>query len=86
MGYVYCTLWILMAVLLFTKFRKKSKVIYVLCIYFLFAGVWWFLNDFLQISMTTGVYGNILRGVSLGMLILLGIKILLEHLGILVLS
>ena len=78
MGYVYSALWFLMAVLLFIRFRKVSRIIYVMCAYFLYAGVWWLCNELIDINLMSGIYGNIFRGVSIGMLILLGLVYFLE--------
>lgn len=78
MGYVYTMLWFVVAVLLFVKFRKESRIVYVLSAYFIFTGFWWLANQFTEADMMSGRYGWVLRGVSLAMLVVLGIIYALE--------
>ena len=76
MGYVYSALWFIIAMLLFFKFRKESKIVYVLSAYFVFAGVWWLLNEMMKLE--SGVFGSVFRAVSLLMLAALGVTYFLE--------
>ena len=78
MGYVYAVLWFVVSALLFVKFRKESRIVYVLSAYFVFTGFWWLANQFTEADLMTGSYGWILRGVSLAMLVVLGIVYVLE--------
>ena len=68
MGYIYSLLWFVTAYILFFRFRKESAVIYILCLYFVFLGVWWLVNQFTSTDMMNGVYGWTLRIVSVGVL------------------
>lgn len=65
MGYVYSGLWFIMAAVLLTKFRKESKMVYVLSVYFAFAGIWWLTDQLVSIDMLYGSYGWVFRAVSL---------------------
>ncbi len=76
MGYVYSALWFMIAVLLFFKFRKESKIVYVLSAYFVFAGVWWLLNEMTKLE--PGVFGSVFRAVSVLMLAVLAVTYFLE--------
>lgn len=78
MGYLYTVLWFLTALLLFVRFRKESRIVYVLSGYFVFLGFWWLANQLLETDLMTGIFGWIFRGVSLLMLIVLGIVYFLE--------
>ena len=80
MGYVYSGLWFIMAVVLLTKFRKESKMVYVLGLYFFFLGVWWLADQLAGVDMLHGVYGWVLRGVSLLAIILSGVVYYYEKL------
>ena len=69
MGYVYSALWVIIALMLFFRFRKENKVVYILSSYFIFLGVWWFLDEYLPgVNLTDGQYVWILRIVSAFML------------------
>lgn len=68
MGFVYAGLWLVLAALLFFRFRSQSKVVYLLTIYFLFLSIWWAVNEFISVDILNGFYGWILRGVSAVML------------------
>ncbi len=71
MGYVYGILWVVLAVLLFFKFRGEGKIIYVLSGYFLIMGVWWTANELVSIDLMGGMYVWIFRGITLAMLLVL---------------
>ena len=65
MGYVYSVLWLIIAVMLFLRFRKENKVVYLLSCYFVFLSVWWFLDPFVHgLNLMDGMYVWILRLVS----------------------
>lgn len=65
MGYVYAVLWLIIAVMLFLRFRKENKVVYLLSVYFIFLSVWWFIDEFVAgLNLMDGMYAWILRGVS----------------------
>lgn len=65
LGYVYSVLWLIIAVMLFLRFRKENKVVYLLSFYFVFLSVWWFLDQFIpRINLMDGMYVWILRLVS----------------------
>lgn len=64
MGYVYSALWFVISIMLIVRFRKESKVVYVLSGYFAFMGCWWLVNQFVEADLLSGVYGWIFRGVS----------------------
>lgn len=78
MGYIYTALWFVVAILLFVRFRKESRIIYVLSGYFFYAGCWWLANQLLEVDLMAGMYGWIFRGISLAMLVLLAIVYLAE--------
>lgn len=78
MGYIYTVLWFITALLLFFKFRKESRIVYVLSGYFIYLGFWWLANQLLEADLMNGIYGWIFRGVSLVMLIILAVVYLLE--------
>ena len=69
MGYVYAGMWFIIAIILIVRFRKESKVIYVLSAYFAVMGCWWLVNEFVSIDLLNGTYGWILRGVSVVVLV-----------------
>ena len=73
MGYVYSGLWFIMAVVLMTKFRKESKMVYVLSAYFIFAGIWWLTDQLAGVDMLYGTYGWIFRAVSVAALVAAGV-------------
>ncbi len=64
MGYVYAGLWLLIAVMLFFRFRKEGKVIIAVSLYFLFLSIWWLANQLIQVDLMSGIYIWILRAVS----------------------
>ena len=69
MGYVYSALWVIISTMLFFRFRKENKVVYILSAYFLFLGVWWFMDEFIKgLNLMDGTYVWILRVVSAVML------------------
>ena len=78
MGYIYTGLWFVAAILLLVRFRKESRIIYVLSGYFFYAGCWWLANQLLEIDLMAGVYGWIFRGISAVMLVALGVVYLTE--------
>lgn len=78
MGYIYTALWFVLAILLFVKFRKESRIIYVLCAYFLYAGGWWLANQLLEVDLMAGVYGWVFRGISVVMLVMLAVVYISE--------
>ena len=62
MGYVYSALWVLIALMLFFRFRKENKVVYVMAVYFIFLGTWWFIDEFVTgINLMEGAYVWVLR-------------------------
>lgn len=71
MNYLYSGLWFVVAVLLFVRFRKEGKVIYLLSGYFVFMGVWWLADAIMAVDLMSGVYGWILRGVSFVVILIL---------------
>ncbi len=71
MGYVYAALWFIVAIILFIRFRKENKVIYLLSLYFLIMGVWWLVNEFVEVDLLSGVYGWIFRCISVAVIIVL---------------
>ena len=76
MGYFYSALWFVIAAVLLVRFRGEGKIIYILSGYFTVMGIWWLANQFVEVDLLSGVYGWILRGLSLAvLLILLGIYI-----------
>ncbi len=71
MGYVYSALWVLIALMLFFRFRKENKVVYVMAVYFIFLGTWWFIDEFVTgINLMEGAYVWVLRIVSAVMLLI----------------
>ncbi len=78
MGYVYSVLWLVIAIMLFFRFRKENKAIYLLSAYFVFLSVWWFLDQFVHgLDLMDGTYVWVLRVVStlaLGVSLLVYIK------------
>ena len=70
MGYVYAGLWVIIAVLLFFRFRRESRSMIPLSLYFVLLGFWWFLNEQVTEDLLRGNYAWILRGVSLLTLLL----------------
>lgn len=64
MNYLYSGVWFIVAVLLYMRFRKESKVIYLLSGYFTFMGIWWLADEILSVDLMSGTYAWILRGVS----------------------
>ena len=80
MGYVYSALWLIIAVMLFFRFRKENKVVYLLSLYFIFLSVWWFIDEFVAgINLMDGTYVWILRLVSAVMLTICLIIYLFER-------
>ena len=78
MGYLYSALWFVMAIVLFVRFRKESIVVYILSAYFVLAGAWWLVDQLVEVDMLNGVYGWILRIVSVVMLISVGVAYVVE--------
>ncbi len=65
MGYVYSVLWLIIAVMLFFRFKKENKAVILLSCYFVFLSVWWFLDQYVHgLDLMDGVYVWILRFVS----------------------
>lgn len=64
MNYLYSGIWFIVAVLLFVRFRKESRIVYLLSGYFTFMGIWWLADEILSVDLMNGIYGWILRGVS----------------------
>ena len=64
MGFVYSALWLIIALILFFRFRKQSMIVYPLCIYFIFLCVWWAANEFTSADMLNGTPGWLLRVIS----------------------
>lgn len=64
MNYLYSGIWFVVAVLLFVRFRKESKTIYLLSGYFTFMGIWWLADAIMSVDLMSGIYAWILRGVS----------------------
>lgn len=71
MGYVYSALWFVIAIILIVRFRKESKIIYVLSGYFAVMGVWWLTNEFVSVDLMNGIYGWIFRGISAVVIVIL---------------
>lgn len=69
MGYLYSAVWFVVAIMLFVRFRKESVVVYILSGYFAFAGIWWLVDQFAEADMLNGIYGWVLRIVSVVMLV-----------------
>lgn len=80
MGYIYSVLWFIMAVVLLTKFREESKTVYVLSGYFMYAGIWWLIDQVTAFDMLHGTLGWIFRIVSVSALVVSGIVYYLEKL------
>ncbi len=78
MGYIYSALWFVTAFILLVRFRKESIVIYILSAYFIFAGGWWLTNELIDIDLMGGLYGWILRIVSVVMLIVVAAVYMIE--------
>ncbi len=79
MGYVYAFMWICTAIILLTKFRKESKAIIPLGIYFVFLGIWQLINDLCNGIFTTGGYIWVLRAVSALVLALCAVILVKER-------
>ncbi len=73
MGSVYAIIWLVIAVVLFVRFRNVSPAIIPLSAYFVFLGLWWGANEFVQADLMNGAYGWILKGVSAAVLLFCGI-------------
>ena len=70
MNYVYSVLWFVVAVILFVRYRKENKAVYLLSGYFLFMGAWWLVNALSpDIDLMGGYYVWIYRGVTLVVLV-----------------
>ena len=76
MGFVYAALWLVLAGLLYFRFRRQSKVVYPLTAYFLFLSIWCAVNEFVSVDILHGIYGWILRGVSA---VMLGLCLIVYH-------
>ena len=46
-------------------------MVYVLSGYFVIMGIWWLINQMVQIDLMSGVYGWVFRGISALMLVVL---------------
>lgn len=64
MNYLYSGIWFVVAVLLYVRFRKESKFVYLLSGYFTFMGIWWLADELMPVDLMSGVYAWILRGIS----------------------
>ncbi|MDD6489199.1 MAG: hypothetical protein PUG48_05230 [Clostridia bacterium] len=64
MNYLYSGIWFVVAVLLYVRFRKESKTVYLLSGYFTFMGFWWLADEIFPVDLLKGTYAWILRGVS----------------------
>lgn len=71
MDYIYAGMWFLVAIILITRFRKESRIIYVLSGYFAVMGMWWLANTFVSADLLGGTYGWIFRGVSAVVIVIL---------------
>ena len=72
-GFVYSAAWLLIAIILFVRFRKESKIVILISIYFLFLGCWWFANEFVEVDLLHGTYAWILRFISVAVIAVCGI-------------
>ncbi len=80
MGYVYAVIWLIIAVMLFLRFRKENKVVYLLSLYFVFLSVWWFLDEFIAgLNLLDGSYTWLLRIVSAVVLVISAIVYILDR-------
>lgn len=71
MTFVYAAVWLLIAILLFFKFSKESKIFYLLGIFFGIMSAWWFIDGLMpDIEMLEGTYGLILRCIGAVVLII----------------
>lgn len=69
-GYIYATVWLILAAYLFYMAVKESRFFFLLSAFFVFLGVWAFVNELTAVDLMAGVYGWIYRGVAVVVLIL----------------
>lgn len=70
-GYLYTAVWFGIAVYLFvTAIRRyRTPILFILSGFMVFLGVWELIDTLSEVSMKSGVYGWIYRGVALAVLI-----------------
>lgn len=73
MGYVYSLLWFIIAFLLFFQYRKQSRLILPLSIYFFFLGCWWLADQFVTPDLLHSQWTWIIRAVTV---VIIGICLL----------
>lgn len=61
MGYFYAVLWVVIGIILLTMMVKENKVFIVAGVYFIFLGLWWFINQLVEADMFKGTPGIVLR-------------------------
>lgn len=71
-GLCYTAVWFLLAAYLIfvTVKRYRTPIMYLLCGFMVFLGIWELINALNDINMKAGVYGWVYRGVALAVLVL----------------
>lgn len=78
MGYVFAVMWLIIGVYLIYNGIKENKLFCLLGSYFIFLGFWWGINELVPADLFKGVYGNILRIISAGALVVAVILYLIQ--------
>lgn len=73
MAYVFSAMWFIIGGYLIYNGIKENKLFCYLGSYFLFLGLWWIADEFIQIDLMGGIYVWILRGVSAVALCIAGV-------------
>ena len=68
MEYVYAGIWLLIAIILFLRFRKESHSVYLLSGYFVVLSGWWLANELTEVDLMHGAWSWAIRGVSIAVL------------------
>lgn len=74
MGYLYAMAFLIIGIYLIYNAIKEFRFLLLSGIYFILLGVWWVINQLTpNIDLTGGVFGWILRGISVVVLIITGL-------------
>ncbi len=69
-GYLYCGLWLIIAIYMTYLGFKENKFLFVIATFFLFMSGWYLADELLtNVDMFSGVYSLIFRGVAVVVLV-----------------
>lgn len=74
MGYIYTAAFVIIGIYLIYNAIKEYRFLLLPGIYFIFLGGWWLANELLpDVNLMSGVFGWIIRGLSVVVLVITGL-------------